>query len=68
MKRWIHASEDIEYKTRAYIAAWAKDDAKSEQPVATYREFCEEMKDKELKCDGDDYDYYITCYNSASKK
>lgn len=68
MKRWIHASEDIEYKTRDYIAAWAKDDAKNKQPVATYREFCEEMKDKELKCDRDDYDYYITCYNSASKK
>ena len=46
----------------------AQDDAKNKQPVATYREFCEEMKDKQLKCDRDAYDYYVTCYNTANEK
>lgn len=72
MKRWIHAAtdekRDIEYKIRDYIAAWAKDDAKNNQPVASYDEFEDEMKSKGWKADRDGYDYYIACYNEACKK
>lgn len=68
MKRWIHASKDIEYKTRDYIAAWAKDNVKNNEPVASFNEFKDEMKSKELKVDRDDYDYYIACYNQANGK
>ena len=65
MKRWIHASRDTEYKTRDYLAAWAKDDVKNGEPVASFRDFKEEMKAKQLKADEDDYDYYVECYNNA---
>ena len=71
MKRWIHAKSDatnIDYKMKDYIAAWAKDDAKNGQPVATYTEFEDEMKSKGFKVDKDRYDYYIACYNNACKK
>ena len=74
MKRWIHASDDrsksysIEKKIKDYIAAWAKDNVKNNEPVATYDEFVDELKSEGLKADRDKYDYYITCYNSASKK
>ena len=43
MKRWIHAKKDIEYKTRDYIAAWAKDNVKNDEPVASFNEFKDEM-------------------------
>ena len=66
MKRWIHATKDIEYKTRDYIAAWAQDDAKNNEPVASFNEFKDEMDRKQLKVDRDDYDYYIACYNAAN--
>lgn len=70
MKKWIHASDkkkpdEIEKKIKDYIAAWAKDDVKNNQPVATYREFEDEMKAEGLECDRDKYDYYIACYNGA---
>lgn len=65
MKRWIHASRDIEYKTKDYIAAWAKDDAKEGKPMANFRQFKEEMKSEGLKADEDAYDYYVSCYNNA---
>lgn len=66
MKRWIHAStRDIEYKTRDYLAAWAKDSCKSGKPIASMREFKEEMKAEGLKADETDYDYYVACYNNA---
>ena len=68
MKRWIHASRDIEKKIRDYIAAWADDDVKNNQPVASYGEFQTEMKQKGLKADRDGYDYYISCYNQACGK
>jgi hypothetical protein len=68
MKRWIHASRDIEYKIKDYIAAWAKDDVKEGKPMADFREFKEEMKSEGLKADEDGYDYYVACYNNASKK
>lgn len=72
MKRWIHAKteekRDIEYKIRRYIAAWAKDDVKNSEPVATYDEFEDEMKDLGFKVDRDKYDYYVSCYNNASGK
>lgn len=68
MKRWIHAAKDIEYKTRDYIAAWANDNVKNNEPVASFNEFKDEMKSKELKVDRDDYDYYIACYNQANGK
>ena len=65
MKRWIHASRDIEYKVKDYIAAWAKDDVKEGKPMADFREFKEEMKSEGLKADEDSYDYYVACYNNA---
>lgn len=68
MKRWIHASRDIEKKIRDYIAGWAQDDVKNGQPVASYGDFQTEMKEEGLKADRDKYDYYIACYNSANKK
>ena len=67
MKRWIHASRDIEYKIKDYIAAWAKDDVKAGEPMADFRQFKEEMKSKGLKADEDGYDYYVACYNNACK-
>ena len=71
MKRWIHAKtdekRDIEYKIKDYIAAWAKDDVKNGNPVATYDEFEDELKSEGMKSDRDKYDYYISCYNNASK-
>ena len=71
MKRWIHASEDkrdIEQKIRDYIAAWAKDDVKNKQPIASYDEFEDELKAEGMKADRDKYDYYIACYNNAMGK
>lgn len=65
MKRWIHASRDIEYKIKDYIAAWAKDDVKEGKPMANFRQFKEEMKAEGLKADEDGYDYYVACYNNA---
>lgn len=65
MKRWIHASRDIEYKIKDYIAAWAKDDVKEGKPMADFRQFKEEMKAEGLKADEDGYDYYVACYNNA---
>lgn len=67
MKRWIHASRNIEYKIKDYIAAWAKDDAKEGKPMANFRQFKEEMKAEGLKADEDGYDYYVACYNNACK-
>lgn len=73
MKRWVHASKDtkasnIDYKIKDYIAAWAEDDANDNQPVASYSEFEDEMKEKGLKANEDRYDYYVACYNSACGK
>ena len=71
MKRWIHASKEaseIDYKIKDYIAAWAKDDAKNGEPIASYSEFEDEMDYKGLKANRDRYDYYLACYNKASGK
>lgn len=72
MKRWIHAKtdekKDIEQKIKDYIAAWAEDDCKDGNPVATYDEFEDEFEAKGWKADRDKYDYYIACYNSACGK
>lgn len=69
MKKWIHAAtekpSEIDQKIKDYIAAWAKDDVNNNQPVATYREFADEMKSEGLKVDRDRYDYYIACYNGS---
>ena len=71
MKRWIHASSnasEIDYKIKDYISAWAEDDVKDDQPIASYSEFESEMKSKGLKANRDRYDYYVACYNSACGK
>ena len=68
MKRWIHAAtqEDIEYKTRDYIAAWAKDDVKEGNKAASYEDFKAELEKEGLKANRDRYDYYVACYSEAA--
>lgn len=69
MKKWIHASEDqIDYKIRDYLAAWAKDDVKKGNDIASFEEFKHEMEQEGLKVTHKRYDYYTECYKNAAAK
>lgn len=68
MKKWIHASEDqIDYKIKAYLAAWAEDDVKKGNDLASFEEFKTEMDKEGLKVTHKRYDYYTKCYENAAK-
>ena len=68
MKRYIRSAENIDKKIKDYLAAWAQDNVKAGEPVASYRDFKEQMKAEGLKESQSRYDYYVECYNSANEK
>ena len=67
MKKYVKCNAEIDYKIKDYLADWAKDQVKSSEPVTSFRDFKEQLKNDGIEANQNRYDYYLECYNNAKQ-